>query len=91
VSEYPVLVTVPARRYRSYRRSSRGDGDRAGSVSSNSSPSISATKTRAAYARATACLPNGGRVEVAQRMDGHSNAKTTGLDRRNYDISAGEV
>ncbi|MGD0124514.1 MAG: hypothetical protein ABSF46_04080 [Terriglobia bacterium] len=33
-----------------------------------------------------------GRIEVAQRMAGHSNAKTTGLyDRRNDDISAGEV
>jgi hypothetical protein len=29
-------------------------------------------------------LTNGGRIEVAQRMAGHSNAKTTGLyDRRN--------
>ena len=28
-------------------------------------------------------LTNGGRIEVAQRMAGHSNAKTTGLyDRR---------
>jgi len=37
-------------------------------------------------------LRNGGRVEVAQRMAGHSNAKTTGLyDRRNDDISVGEV
>jgi site-specific recombinase XerD len=37
-------------------------------------------------------LTNGGRVEVAQRMAGHSNAKTTGLyDRRNDDISVGEV
>ena len=35
---------------------------------------------------------NGGRIEVAQRMAGHSNAKTTGLyDRRNDDISVGEV
>jgi hypothetical protein len=34
-------------------------------------------------------LTNGGRIEVAQRMAGHSNAKTTGLyDRRNDDISA---
>jgi hypothetical protein len=34
----------------------------------------------------------GGRIEVAQRMAGHSNAKTTGLyDRRNDDISVGEV
>jgi site-specific recombinase XerD len=31
-------------------------------------------------------LTNGGRIEVAQRMAGHSNAKTTGLyDRRNDD------
>jgi integrase/recombinase XerD len=37
-------------------------------------------------------LTNGGRIEVAQRMAGHANAKTTGLyDRRNDDISLGEV
>jgi integrase len=37
-------------------------------------------------------LTNGGRIEVAQRMAGHSNAKTAGLyDRRNDDISVGEV
>ena len=37
-------------------------------------------------------LTNGGRIEVAQRMAGHSNAKTTGLyDRRNDDISIGEI
>ena len=37
-------------------------------------------------------LMNGGRIEVAQLMAGHSNAKTTGLyDRRNDDISVGEV
>ena len=37
-------------------------------------------------------LTNGGRIEVAQRLAGHSNAKTTGLyDRRNDDISVGEV
>jgi integrase len=37
-------------------------------------------------------LTNAGRIEVAQRMAGHSNAKTTGLyDRRNDDISVGEV
>jgi integrase/recombinase XerD len=37
-------------------------------------------------------LTNGGRIEVAQRMAGHSNAKTTGLyDRRNNDVSVGEV
>jgi integrase/recombinase XerD len=35
-------------------------------------------------------LTNGGSIEVAQRMAGHSNAKTTGLyDRRNDDV--GEV
>jgi integrase len=33
-------------------------------------------------------LKNGGRIEIAQRMAGHSNAKTTGLcDRRNDDVS----
>jgi site-specific recombinase XerD len=37
-------------------------------------------------------LTNGGRIQVAQRMAGHSNAKTTGLyDRRNDDISVAEV
>ena len=37
-------------------------------------------------------LTNGGRIEVAQRMAGHSNAKTTCFnDRRNDDISVGEV
>jgi integrase len=37
-------------------------------------------------------LTNGGRIEVAQHMAGHSNAKTTGLyDRRNDDIGVGEV
>ena len=37
-------------------------------------------------------LTNGGKLEVAQRMAGHSNAKTTGLyDRRNDDISVSEV
>src|ERR1019366_9257359 len=37
-------------------------------------------------------LTNGGRIEVAQRMAGHSNAKATGPDdRRNDDISVGEV
>jgi site-specific recombinase XerD len=36
-------------------------------------------------------LTNGGRIEVAQRMAGHSSAKTTDLyDRRNDDISVGE-
>jgi hypothetical protein len=36
--------------------------------------------------------PNGGRIEVAQRMAGHANAKTTGLyDRRSDDISISEV
>jgi integrase/recombinase XerD len=37
-------------------------------------------------------LTNGGRIEVAQRMAGHANAKTTGLyNRRNDDITVGEV
>jgi integrase/recombinase XerD len=37
-------------------------------------------------------LTNGGRIEVAQKMAGHSNAKITGLyDRRNDDISVREV
>ena len=37
-------------------------------------------------------LTNGGKLEVAQRMAGHSNAKTTGLyDRRADDISLSEV
>ena len=37
-------------------------------------------------------LTNGGKLEVAQRMAGHSNAKTTGLyDRRSDDISVSEV
>lgn len=37
-------------------------------------------------------LSNGGRIEVAQRMAGHANAKTTGLyDRRNDEISVGEI
>lgn len=37
-------------------------------------------------------LTNGGRIEVAQRMAGHSSAKTTGLyDRRNDDVSLDEV
>jgi len=37
-------------------------------------------------------LTDGGRIEVAQRMAGHSDAKITGLyDRRNGDISVGEV
>lgn len=37
-------------------------------------------------------LTNGGKLEIAQRMAGHSSAKTTGLyDRRNDDISVGEV
>jgi site-specific recombinase XerD len=37
-------------------------------------------------------LTNGGCAEVAQRMPGHSNAKTTGFyDRRNDDISMGGV
>ena len=37
-------------------------------------------------------LTNGGRIEVAQRMAGHANAKTTGLYvRRNVEISVGEI
>ena len=37
-------------------------------------------------------LSNGGHIEIAQRMAGHANAKTTGLyDRRNDDISISEV
>jgi integrase/recombinase XerD len=37
-------------------------------------------------------LTNGGSIEVAQKMAGHSIAKITGLyDRRNDDISVGEV
>ncbi len=37
-------------------------------------------------------LTNGGKLEIAQRMAGHSNAKTTGLyDRRSDDISVSEV
>jgi integrase/recombinase XerD len=37
-------------------------------------------------------LSNGGRIEVAQRMAGHSNAKTIGLyDRRSDDVSLAEV
>src|ERR1035437_5199841 len=37
-------------------------------------------------------LTNSGRIEVAQRMAGHSNAKTTGMyERRNDDIRVGEV
>jgi integrase/recombinase XerD len=37
-------------------------------------------------------LANGGRIEVAQRMAGNLNAKTTGLyDRRNDDVTVDEV
>jgi len=37
-------------------------------------------------------LLNGGRIEVAQRVAGRSNSKTTGrYDRRNDDISLAEV
>ncbi len=37
-------------------------------------------------------LTNGGRIEIAQRLAGHANAKTTGLyDRRNDEISVGEI
>jgi site-specific recombinase XerD len=53
------------------------------------------TRVRCHTFRATGItdyLTNGGRIEVAQRMAGHANAKTTGLyDRRNDDISVGEV
>jgi len=42
--------------------------------------------------RITDYLTNGGCIEVAQRMAGHSNAKTTGqCGRRNDDIIVGEV
>jgi hypothetical protein len=42
--------------------------------------------------RITDYLTNGGRIEVARRMAGHSNAKTTGFDdRRKDDISVREV
>lgn len=37
-------------------------------------------------------LSNGGRIEIAQRLAGHANARTTGLyDRRNDEISVGEI
>ena len=37
-------------------------------------------------------LTSGGKLEIAQRMAGHSNAKTTRIyDRRNDEISVGEV
>jgi integrase/recombinase XerD len=37
-------------------------------------------------------LKNGGRIEAAQHMAGHSNSKSTGLyDRRGDDISLDEV
>jgi integrase/recombinase XerD len=37
-------------------------------------------------------LTNGGKLEIAQRMAGHANAKTTGLyDRRSDEISVSEV
>ena len=37
-------------------------------------------------------LKNGGRIEVAQRMAGHSKAKTTALyDQRSDDVSLDEV
>jgi integrase/recombinase XerD len=41
--------------------------------------------------RITDYLTNGGRIEVAQRMAGHLNAKTGLYSRRNDDISVGEV
>jgi len=44
------------------------------------------------HASAIRGLNTGGRIEVAQRMAGHSSAKTTGLyDRRNDAVSVGEV
>jgi integrase/recombinase XerD len=40
----------------------------------------------------TAYLTNGGKLEVAQRLAGHANAKTTGLyDRRSDAVSADEI
>jgi integrase len=40
----------------------------------------------------TTSLQNGGKLEVAQQMAGHSNAKTTGLyDRRNDAVELDEV
>jgi len=37
-------------------------------------------------------LKNGGRIEVAQKMAGHSSARTTGLyDRRGDEVSLDEV
>ena len=36
-------------------------------------------------------LTNGGKLEVAQRMAGHSNAKTTGIYDRSDDVSLSEV
>jgi len=36
-------------------------------------------------------LTNGGRIEIAQRMAGHSNAKTTGLYDRVDNISISDV
>jgi site-specific recombinase XerD len=40
----------------------------------------------------TAYLTNGGKLEIAQRLAGHANAKTTGLyDRRSDAVSADEV
>ena len=40
----------------------------------------------------TAYLKGGGRIEVAQKMAGHANAKTTSLyDRRDDDVTLDEV
>lgn len=40
----------------------------------------------------TAYLKNGGKLEIAQQMAGHSNPKTTSLyDRRNDEVSMDEV
>jgi integrase len=40
----------------------------------------------------TACLKNGGRLEVAQQIAGHESAPTTSLyDRRSDEVSLDEV
>jgi integrase/recombinase XerD len=56
---------------------------------------ISAVFNYAAAFRATGItdyLKNGGRIEVAQRMAGHSNVKTTELyDRRGDEINFSEI
>jgi hypothetical protein len=46
----------------------------------------------AVYRRRFTRRYNGGRTEVARRVTGHSNARTTGLyDRCNDDVSGGEA